>query len=40
MLGVVLLRESLGPAAVLGGALIVGAAVLFSYRAPEALSAS
>ena len=33
-LGVLLLRESLGLSAVLGGVLIVGAALAFTYRAP------
>jgi len=33
-LGVVLLRESLGLAAMLGGVLIIGAAVAFTYRVP------
>jgi len=39
-MGVALLQESLGVAAVLGGALIVSAAVAFTYRASEAVAVS
>jgi drug/metabolite transporter (DMT)-like permease len=38
LLGVTLLHDSLGPAAVIGGVLIVGAAVVFTLRASSATS--
>lgn len=39
ILGVTLLGESLGPVAILGGMLIVGAATIFSVRKPVAIEA-
>ena len=38
ILGVTILHDTLGPAAIMGGVLIVGAAVVFSYRASSATS--
>jgi drug/metabolite transporter (DMT)-like permease len=40
ILGVTLLHESLGPAAALGGALIVGAAIVFSLRGKSSQAAA
>lgn len=40
ILGFTILRESLGAVAILGGAMIMGSAVYFSFRPPHALAAS